>query len=106
MKTLHLVLKGCWYDKIASGEKTSEYRECKPYWNKRFAYNPTKMAMLNHCTKALLDVKTDYTQVVFHRGYTSETMEFEIKYISFLYKLPNDLNAPMCYEIKLGRRIC
>lgn len=35
-RTLHLVLKSKWYDKIASGEKTSEYRECKPYWNKRF----------------------------------------------------------------------
>lgn len=35
MKTLHLVLKHKWYDKIASGKKTSEYRECKPYWNKR-----------------------------------------------------------------------
>lgn len=35
-KTLHLVLKSKWYDKITSGEKTSEYREIKPYWNKRF----------------------------------------------------------------------
>lgn len=33
MKKLHLVLKHKWYNKIESGEKTSEYRECKPYWN-------------------------------------------------------------------------
>lgn len=35
MKTLDLVLKGKWYDMIASGEKTEEYREIKPYWEKR-----------------------------------------------------------------------
>ena len=32
MKTLDLVLKRKWYDMIASGEKTEEYREIKPYW--------------------------------------------------------------------------
>lgn len=33
--TLHLVLKRKWWDMIASGEKTEEYREIKPYWVKR-----------------------------------------------------------------------
>ena len=28
-------LKKEWFEKIKSGEKTHEYRECKPYWNKR-----------------------------------------------------------------------
>ena len=28
-------LKKQWFDKIKSGEKTHEYRECKPYWKKR-----------------------------------------------------------------------
>ena len=32
---LTLVLKGKWYDMIASGVKREEYREIKPYWNKR-----------------------------------------------------------------------
>ena len=27
-------LKKQWLDKIKSGEKTHEYRECKPYWQK------------------------------------------------------------------------
>ena len=31
-------LKKEWYEKIKSGEKTIEYRECKPYWTRRF-YN-------------------------------------------------------------------
>ena len=33
--TLHLTLKRKWFDMIASGEKTEEYREIKPYWEKR-----------------------------------------------------------------------
>ena len=35
MKILHLTLKKQWFDMIASGEKKEEYREIKPYWNKR-----------------------------------------------------------------------
>lgn len=35
MKTLHLTLKKKWFDMIASGEKTEEYREIKEYWNRR-----------------------------------------------------------------------
>lgn len=30
-----LVLKGKWYDMIASGEKKEEYRDAKPFWRKR-----------------------------------------------------------------------
>lgn len=29
-------VKKQWFDKIKSGEKTHEYREVKPYWNRRF----------------------------------------------------------------------
>ena len=32
---LPLVLKGKWYDMIASGEKREEYRDFKPFWHKR-----------------------------------------------------------------------
>jgi hypothetical protein len=35
MKILHLTLKKKWFDMIASGEKREEYREIKPYWDKR-----------------------------------------------------------------------
>lgn len=34
MSELKLVLKKKWFDMIASGEKTEEYREIKPYWAK------------------------------------------------------------------------
>ena len=36
MSTLYLTLKKKWFDKIKSGEKLEEYRECSLYWIKRF----------------------------------------------------------------------
>ncbi len=39
-KVLNLTLKKEWYDLIESGEKWLEYREVKPFWNKRLLKNP------------------------------------------------------------------
>ena len=38
MKRIIFNLKREWYDKIASGEKTVEYRLAAPYWGKRLCY--------------------------------------------------------------------
>lgn len=54
---LHLVLKHQWFDMIASGEKHDEYRDRTPYWKKR-----------------IWDRRHEIDEIVFHRGYTSETM--------------------------------
>lgn len=35
MKVLHLTLEKKWFDMIASGVKKEEYRQIKPYWQKR-----------------------------------------------------------------------
>jgi len=35
MKILHLTLKKNWFELIAFGKKTTEYREYKPYWERR-----------------------------------------------------------------------
>lgn len=51
MKEITLVLKHHWFDMIASGQKTIEYRENKEYWRKR-----------------LIDKDT----IIFTRGYNSE----------------------------------
>jgi len=97
-KTLHLVLKSKWYDKIASGEKTSEYRAYSEYWNKRFCGGakiyPTET------TECHL-----YNKVVFHKGYTATTMTFTIAGIKIIINKPNDLGLAWCWEIKLGQRI-
>ena len=58
MNVLHLTLKKQWFDMIARGEKKEEYREIKPYWNRRLnnktfdaiqfrnGYSPTSPTML------------------------------------------------------------
>ena len=100
MKILHLVLKSVWYDKIASGEKTSEYRECTPYWNKRLCgRDKIEKVLTNFYSQYIV-----YDTIIFHRGYSNETMEFEIKDIQ-ITNGPNDLQLPKAWEIKLGRRI-
>lgn len=105
MKTLHLVLKRNWYEKIASGEKTSEYRACSPYWNKKFAGGEHILVPAALFMPMKFVQKTEYKTVVFHKGYTNETMEFEIHGISLIHNIPNDLNTSPCWEIKLGARI-
>lgn len=63
-------LKKQWYDKIKSGEKTVEYREVKPYWEKRL--------WENCCDAVPYDyeiLKEYYPPVccIFESGYNPET---------------------------------
>lgn len=121
-KTLHLVLKGNWYDMIASGEKKEEYREIKPYWVNRllrirrdFAYDfdtySDCISMLENETEHAMNVMdaayTDYDYVCFHRGYTNTTMTFELKDINIGIGNP-EWGAPTdrpVFIIKLGERL-
>jgi len=57
---VHLVLKHKWFDMISSGKKRTEYRDDSDFWRKRIFRKEV---------------------VVFHRGYTTETMSFKIKEI-------------------------
>ena len=58
MKTCHLILKHKWFDLIQQGKKLVEYRRNTPYYRKRIR---------------------GADRVVFHRGYTSQTMTFAIQ---------------------------
>jgi len=89
VKILHLVLTHKWFDKIKSGEKTKEYREAKPYWNKRLGYKK-------------------YDLVKFRLGYAknAETMTFKVKGIYLEQGIPNDLNIDDgVWAIELGERV-
>jgi len=86
-KILHLTLKRKWFDLIATGEKTEEYREIKPYWTTRLKGR-------------------DYDVVRFRNGYNSDSpyMLVEVKHIVKAYG-----NAEWgggddkLYVIKLGK---
>lgn len=89
-KVLKLVLKNIWYDKIESGQKVHEYRECKPFWRKR------------------LSPLDKYRYVEFQRAYVKNPpkMLFEIKSVTVREKgqlTDLKVNTPV-FDIELGKR--
>lgn len=86
---LHLVLKHVWFEKIKSGQKTSEYRACSDYWNKKFE-------------PIISGNKKIWKFVVFHDGYSDKVLRCELVSISKT-NARNDLNLPRVWELKLGR---
>lgn len=76
-RLLHLVLTFHWYDEIASGRKTVEYRKSTPFWRKR-----------------IWEKHPD--SVVFHRGYTKERMVFKVDHVIWREEQ---------VEIHLGERV-
>lgn len=99
--SLHLVLKRKWWDMIASGKKTEEYRELKPYWTRRILQDADRLPCEN--LRFSLPVPADYGKILiaprhetvtFHLGYTATTMTFRIQ--SVLLGKGNPLwGAPM-----------
>jgi ASC-1-like (ASCH) protein len=77
---LHLVLKHKYYGLIKEGKKRVEYRDLTDYWKKR-----------------ILDKKGLLKLVIFHKGYTNETMAFQIKDIL--------VNQYFMIEIHLGEQL-
>ena len=125
---LHLVLKSQWYDMIDAGIKTEEYREIKPYWEKRLLDYKSLSDYVDKNYKAMLlydfvvhgsfhphiddaphQFPRGYKQVVFRRGYHRDapSMTFVIKDICF-GKVRPGWGPPTNKEvfiIKLGKRI-
>lgn len=95
---LPLVLKGKWYDMIASGEKKEEYRDVKPFWKKRIEN------ILHHPHSIL---------VAFSRGYKKQDMFFVCDAILLIRNEVNwrrrkvEWGEPETphYVIKLGERV-
>ncbi len=87
LKILHLPMIFEWFDKIATGQKTVEYRKCSDHWNHLFE------------TK-------HYDLVRFQRGFEKKpaTMLFKIKKIHKWYGA-NDLKLEKVWAIELGERI-
>jgi len=79
-KRRHLVLKHKWFEMIKSGKKREEYRRITSYWLKRIPF------------------WSDFDIVVFHDGYTSITIEYEITDVTIGYGNP-DIGAPVGEEV-------
>lgn len=66
---LNLVISKKWFDMILWGQKKEEYREIKPYWDKRLS--------------------KDYTHVVFRNGYQKDSRNILKKLTSISKGIPD-----------------
>ena len=77
---LVLPIKGTWFRMILSGEKLEEYREIKPYWEKRFSrYFGQHYDFFSNSTQSLLVWNTEKKDIVFRNGYGNGKPEFTAK---------------------------
>jgi len=94
-KILHLTLKKKWFDLIACGKKTVEYRDDKPYWATRLMENDGK--------------QKHYDEIWFRNGYSKTSPFMRVEYlgcdwVDFVPQTANGevLEGPV-FEIKLGK---
>jgi len=87
VKVCHLILKYKYYDDIKAGQKDTEYRENTEYWRRRIL-------------GANSDGSDQATRVTLHRGYTSETMTFEIDYL--VVPKPEEVDKKIEIHLNLG----
>ena len=108
---LDLVVKGEWFDKIKSGEKTHEFRERNRYWEQRLGidvYCHEVKDSTDLWERASARQSMRYKTVRFRRGYAkdAERMLFRIKSISIEDGLLTDLHIhDDVFDIELGDRI-
>jgi hypothetical protein len=115
MKTLHLTLKKQWFDLIASGEKTEEYREVKLYWIRRLVQefgHPHSCADFNFEYLGFLysmDEAVHFDTVEFKNGYSRNApmMRFKVRDITIDLGKEKWGAEPgkQYFVIKLGERI-
>lgn len=91
-KILHLTLKREWFDLIAIGRKTREYRANKPYWTKRLENPPDYRGV---------PMFKRFDEVHFKNGYRKDSPFMRIKFITTQYGY--DDNEQECYVIFLGK---
>lgn len=74
-KDMILTLKKQWFDMILAGIKTEEYREIKPYWEKRFINYFGRHYDFSQETP-LLVWNSRKKDIVFRNGYGNDKPEF------------------------------
>lgn len=84
---VHFVVKKEWFEKLKSGEKTHEYREYKPFWNRKLLYK---------CVGKYLPLPKKYA--VFSLGMTKDPNK-----ILIFEKLKN--TCILAHDIKVGKRV-
>ncbi len=86
MKVLKLTLKRKWFNEIAAGKKTKEYREIKPHWNSRLLYSDGSFK--------------EFDVVQFRNGYRMDKPLMRVGWVSTDYGKDDEGNQ--CFVISLG----
>lgn len=91
---LCLVVEKKWFDKIASGEKTIEYRSYKPYWESRL--------MRKHNGKPCFK---QFAEIHFKNGYKKDAPSIRARHkgTDVLYDQKNDLGLDAVFAIYIGQ---
>lgn len=103
---LKLVLTDHWFEEIKSGRKTHEYRQAKPFWDKRIGWIKDAFELKDIDAEVYSDVFIP--NVIFQKAYRKnpETMEFTIKDVNCVWGADTDLKIDdYVYDIELGERI-
>ena len=79
LKILHMTLKKKWFDLIASGQKTVEYREDKPYWRKRLIGSD--------------GMPKDFDVIHFRNGYGKKAPLLVVEYLPSIRELKGAWNT-------------
>lgn len=91
-------LKKEWFDKIKSGEKTHEYREYKPYWEKRIKKalglnNSDFLYSLNSIPYQVKAGRMTYPEITFINGYNPKNGILKARLLK--YKITSGLNTDL-----------
>jgi ASC-1-like (ASCH) protein len=78
---LHMTLKREWFDKIAAGTKKEEYREQKPYWERRL-------------------MGRSYDEIIFRNGYGTHVPEMRVEFLGVTRR---GTGKSAVFVIRLGR---
>lgn len=100
---LKLVLTDHWFEEIKSGRKTHEYRQAKPFWDKRIHWIKDAFELQSYGYDDIF-----IPIVIFQKAYRKnpETMEFQIKGVTYKNGKDTDLHIDgYVYDIELGERI-
>lgn len=99
MKNLQLSLKKKWFDMTASGEKTEDYREITPYWEKRL-YNCqiecTKSKFYGDCQEFINNKIVNSFPC--HKCEYSELKQFTHNTMTLGYPSKNDTSKTLTYK--------
>jgi hypothetical protein len=108
MTILHLTLKKKWFDMIASGKKTEEYRDIKNYWMTRLL-TPRKGVQSDQFPWGIGFYAGTFSHVQFRNGYskTSPKMVFKSDGVGVFYGIEEWGAEPgkKYFVIKLGERV-